>query len=153
MFVALISRSSRAPRAHPRHRAGADPDPEPEGLVEAGQALAGGRAKELRGRPPAWIDEQAVTQFVSLPLRGQAQATDSGWDLGAFGTVFNLLLMLIISIYLLLDQESSRALLGAIPETVRDHAVELFYAVERTLIKYLRGQFVLCTIMGVIGWP
>ena len=35
---------------------------------------------------------------------------------------------------------------------MRDHAVELFYAVERTLIKYLRGQFVLCTIMGVIGW-
>jgi predicted PurR-regulated permease PerM len=60
--------------------------------------------------------------------------------------------MLIISIYLLLDRERiTRAVLGAIPHTVRSHAVELFHAVERTLIRYLRGQLTLCAIMGVIG--
>jgi predicted PurR-regulated permease PerM len=35
---------------------------------------------------------------------------------------------------------------------VRDHAIELFHAVERTLIRYLKGQLILCAIMGVIGW-
>ena len=38
------------------------------------------------------------------------------------------------------------------PETVRDQSLELFYAVERSLIKYLRGQLLLCAIMGVLGW-
>jgi predicted PurR-regulated permease PerM len=61
--------------------------------------------------------------------------------------------MLIVSIYLLLDRERiTRAVLGVMPETVRDHAVELFHAVERTLIKYLKGQLTLCAIMGIIGW-
>jgi predicted PurR-regulated permease PerM len=75
-----------------------------------------------------------------------------GGVFGAFGTVLNLVLMLIISIYLLLDRDRiTRAVLGTIPHTVRDHAVELFHAVERTLVKYLRGQLTLCAIMGVIG--
>ena len=131
----------------------------PEALVERANSLVG-RAQELPyvGDRIARIDEQAVTQFVqsNAPSAGQALRATTGFIggiFGVFGTVLNLLLMLIISIYLLLDRERlTRALLGAIPETVRDHAVELFYAVERTLIKYLRGQFVLCAIMGVIGW-
>jgi predicted PurR-regulated permease PerM len=131
----------------------------PEALVERANSLVG-RAQELPyvGDRIARIDEQAVTQFVqsNAPSAGQALRATTGFIggiLGAFGTVFNLLLMLIISIYLLLDRERvTRATLQAVPEMVRDHAVELFYAVERTLIKYLRGQFVLCAIMGVIGW-
>jgi predicted PurR-regulated permease PerM len=35
---------------------------------------------------------------------------------------------------------------------VHDQVFELFSAVEQALIKYLRGQFLLCAIMGVIGW-
>lgn len=131
----------------------------PEVVVERANSLVE-RAQELPyvGDRIAQIDEQAVTQFVqsNAPSAGQALRATTGFIggvFGVFGTVLNLLLMLIISIYLLLDRERlTRALLGAIPETVRDHAVELFYAVERTLIKYLRGQFVLCAIMGVIGW-
>lgn len=131
----------------------------PEVVVERANSLVE-RARELPyvGGRIAQIDEQAVTQFVqsNAPSAGQALRATTGFIggvFGVFGTVLNLLLMLIISIYLLLDRERlTRALLGAIPETVRDHAVELFYAVERTLIKYLRGQFVLCAIMGVIGW-
>ena len=131
----------------------------PEALIERANSLVE-RAQELPyvGDRIARIDEQAVTQFVqsNAPSAGQALRVTTGFIggiFGVFGTVLNLLLMLIISIYLLLDRERlTRALLGAIPETVRDHAVELFYAVERTLIKYLRGQFVLCAIMGVIGW-
>src|SRR5215217_322381 len=52
----------------------------------------------------------------------------------------------------LLERERiTRALLGAIPETVRDQSLELFYAVERSLVRYLRGQIFLCAIMGLIG--
>jgi predicted PurR-regulated permease PerM len=131
----------------------------PEALVERANALVG-RAQELPyvGGRIARIDEQAITQFVqsNAPSAGQVLSMATGFIggvFGVFGTVLNLLLMLIVSIYLLLDRERiTRAVLGAIPETVRDHAVELFHAVERTLIRYLRGQFALCAIMGVIGW-
>jgi predicted PurR-regulated permease PerM len=130
----------------------------PEALVERANALVG-RAQELPyvGGRIARIDEQAITQFVqsNAPSAGQALSATSGFIggiFGVFGTVLNLLLMLIVSIYLLLDRERiTRAVLGAIPDTVRDQAVELFHAVEGTLMKYLRGQFVLCAIMGVIG--
>jgi predicted PurR-regulated permease PerM len=61
--------------------------------------------------------------------------------------------MLIVSIYLLLDREKvTRAVLGAIPGTVRDQVVELFHAVERSLMRYLKGQLTLCAMMGIIGW-
>jgi|SRR5829696_5537557 predicted PurR-regulated permease PerM len=130
----------------------------PAAAVERANALVG-RAQGLPyvGGRIARIDEQAITQFVqsNAPSAGQALSATSGFIggiFGVFGTVLDLLLMLIVSIYLLLDRERiTRAVLGAIPDTVRDQAVELFHAVEGSLMKYLRGQFVLCAIMGVIG--
>ncbi|HEX2181202.1 MAG TPA: AI-2E family transporter [Rubrobacteraceae bacterium] len=131
----------------------------PDALVERANALVG-RAQGLPyvGGRIAQLDEQAITQFLqrNAPSAGQMLNVATGFIggvFGAFGTVLNLLLMLIVSIYLLLDRERiTRATLQAIPGTVRDHAVELFHAVERTLIRYLKGQFALCAIMGVIGW-
>jgi len=132
---------------------------DPRALIERANAVVG-RVQEVPyvGQRIAQIDERAVTQLVqsNAPSAGQALRAATGFIggiFGVFGTVLNLLLMLIISIYLLLDRERlTRATLQAIPETVRDHAVELFHAVEQTLIRYLKGQFALCAIMGVIGW-
>ena len=76
-----------------------------------------------------------------------------GGAFGVFGTMLNLVLMLIVSVYMLLDRERiMSAILQAAPVTVRDQTVELFYAVESTLVKYLKAQLLLCAIMGVIGW-
>jgi predicted PurR-regulated permease PerM len=131
----------------------------PDALLERANAMVE-RAQKLPyvGQRIAEVDERAITQFVqsNAPSAGQVLRGATGFIggiFGVFGTVLNLLLMLIVSIYLLLDRERiTRATLGAIPETVRDHAVELFHAVEGTLIRYLKGQFALCTIMGIIGW-
>jgi len=131
----------------------------PDALLERANAMVE-RAQKLPyvGQRIAEVDERAITQFVqsNAPSAGQVLQGATGFIggiFGVFGTVLNLLLMLIVSIYLLLDRERiTRATLGAIPETVRDHAVELFHAVERTLIRYLKGQFLLCVIMGIIGW-
>jgi predicted PurR-regulated permease PerM len=130
----------------------------PEALVERMNALlAWARELPYVGERIAQIDQKAITGFIqsNAPPAGQVLRGATGFIggvFGAFGTVLNLVLMLIVSIYLLLDRERiTRAALGAIPHTVRDHAVELFHAVERTLIKYLRGQLTLCAIMGVIG--
>jgi predicted PurR-regulated permease PerM len=132
---------------------------DPSALVERINGLVA-RAGKLPyvGERIAEIDQKAITGFVqsNAPSAGQVLQGATGFIggvFGVFGTVLNLVLMLIVSIYLLLDRERiTRAVLGAMPETVRDHAVELFHAVERTLIRYLKGQLTLCAIMGVIGW-
>jgi predicted PurR-regulated permease PerM len=104
------------------------------------------------------LDQDRILQLLrsNAPSAGQAFDVATGvigGVFGVFGTLFNLLLMVLISVYLLLEREKiPRSLLGAIPETVRDHFVELFFAVEKALVKYLKGQFYLCAIMGVIGW-
>jgi predicted PurR-regulated permease PerM len=132
---------------------------DPSALLEQINGLVA-RAQELPyvGERVAQIDQEAITGFVqsNAPSAGQVLQGATGvigGVFGAFGTVLNLALMLIISIYLLLDRERiTRAVLGAIPATVRGHAVELFHAVERTLMKYLKGQLTLCAMMGIIGW-
>jgi predicted PurR-regulated permease PerM len=132
---------------------------DPSAMVERINGLVA-RARELPyvGERIAEIDQKAITGFVqsNAPSAGQVLQGATGFIggvFGVFGTVLNLVLMLIVSIYLLLDRERiTRAVLGVMPETVRDHAVELFHAVERTLIRYLKGQLTLCAIMGIIGW-
>jgi predicted PurR-regulated permease PerM len=131
----------------------------PEAFVEQVNGLVG-QARELPyvGERVAQIDQEAITGFIqsNAPSAGQVLQGATGFIggiFGAFGTALNLVLMLIVSIYLLLDRERiTRAVLGAIPDTVRDQAIELFHAVEGTLIRYLRGQLTLCVMMGVIGW-
>ncbi len=132
---------------------------DPSALIERFNALVA-RARELPyvGERVTKLDQEAITGFLqsNAPSAGQVLQGATGFIggvFGVFGTVLNLVLMLIVSIYLLLDREKiTRAALGAIPDTVCDQAVELFHAVERSLMKYLRGQLTLCAMMGLIGW-
>jgi predicted PurR-regulated permease PerM len=104
------------------------------------------------------LDQDRVLQLLrsNAPSAGQVANVATGvigGVFGVFGTIFNLLLLVLISIYLLLERERiTRALLRTIPGRIRDQSLGLFHAVEKTLISYLRGQLLLCAIMGVIGW-
>jgi predicted PurR-regulated permease PerM len=132
---------------------------DPSALIERINGLVA-RARELPyvGDRIAEVDQAAITSFVqsNAPSAGQVLQGATGFIggvFGVFGTVLNLVLMLIVSIYLLLDREKiTRAVLGVIPETMRDQVVELFHAVESSLMRYLKGQLTLCAMMGVIGW-
>ena len=121
-------------------------------LVEQAQSLP------YVGQYVVELDQDRALQLLrsNAPSAGQVYGVATGvlgGVFGIFGTLLNLLLMLLISVYLLLDRERiTRAVHGAIPEMVHDQVFELFHAVEQALIKYLRGQFLLCAIMGVIGW-
>jgi predicted PurR-regulated permease PerM len=135
----------------------------PEVIVNAGTQLVE-RTREipyLGEQIPAQLDQEArdaILQFVrdNIPPAGTILNTALGFIggvFGVFGTILNLFLMLIVSIYLLLDRERIlRAVLAAIPGTVREQVLELLAAVEGTLVKYLRAQLFLCVVMGVIGW-
>ena len=110
------------------------------------------------GQYVADLDQDRVLQLLrsNAPSAGQVLNVATGvlgGVFGIFGAIFNLLVLVIVAIYLLLERERiTNALLRTIPGTVRDQSLGLFHAVEETLIKYLRGQILLCLIMGVIGW-
>lgn len=130
----------------------------PQSIVKQASGLVE-RARELPylGEYVGSFNQQAATKLLqsNAPSAGQALKGASGFIggvFGVFGTLLNLILMLIISIYLLLEREKIiRGILNVIPDTVRDQAVELLHAVEATLVKYLKAQLTLCAIMGVIG--
>ena len=131
----------------------------PQDLVDQAVALLN-RAQNIPyvGRYVAELDQDRILQLLKDNAPSAEQVANVatgviGGVFGVFGTIFNLLLMVLISIYLLLEREKiTDALLHTIPETIRDQSLELFYAVEGSLIRYLRGQVFLCAIMGVLGW-
>ena len=131
----------------------------PQDLVDQLIALLN-RAQDIPyvGRYVAELDQNRILQLLQKNAPSAQQVANVatgviGGVFGVFGTIFNLLLMVLISIYLLLERERiTSGLLSLIPPTVRDQSLELFYAVERSLVKYLRGQLLLCAIMGVLGW-
>ncbi len=122
------------------------------GLVEQAQSLP------YVGEYVVELDQDRILQLLRSNAPSAGQVVDVatgvlGGVFGVFGTLLNLLLMVLVSVYLLLDRERiSRGVHNAIPEMVHDQVFELFSAVEQALIKYLKGQFFLCAIMGVIGW-
>jgi predicted PurR-regulated permease PerM len=131
----------------------------PQDLVDQLIALVN-RAQTIPyvGRYVAELDQDRILQLLKQNAPSAEQVANVatgviGGVFGVFGTIFNLFLMVLVSIYLLLEREKiTRTMLGLIPETIRDQSLELFYAVEQSLIKYLRGQILLCAIMGVLGW-
>jgi predicted PurR-regulated permease PerM len=131
----------------------------PQDLVDQAVALLN-RARDIPyvGRYVAELDQDRILQLLKDNAPSAQQLANVatgviGGVFGVFGAIFNLFLMVLISIFLLLEREKiTDALLHTIPETVRDQSLELFYSVEQSLVKYLRGQLLLCAIMGVLGW-
>lgn len=131
----------------------------PQQIVDQTNQLLG-QAQSLPyvGQYVTELDQDRILQLLrsNAPSAGQVANVATGvigGVFGVFGAIFNLLLLVLVSIYLLLERERiTRALLRTIPGTIRDQSLELFHAVEKTLISYLRGQLFLCAIMGVLGW-
>ena len=131
----------------------------PQDLVDQAVALLN-RIQDIPfvGQYVGELNQDRILQLVqdNAPSAQQVANVTTGvigGVFGVFGTIFNLFLMVLISIYLLLEREKiTDAMLNTIPETVRDQSLELFHAVEGSLIRYLRGQLFLCAIMGVLGW-
>src|SRR5919112_935797 len=132
----------------------------PTVLTDGATRLLGWAQEELPyvGDQVATIDQAAIIGFAQSDAPSAGQMLNAalgivGGVFGVFGTMLNLVLMLIVFVYMLLDRERiMSAILQAVPVTVWDQTVELFYAVESTLVKYLKAQLLLCAIMGVIGW-
>ena len=131
----------------------------PQRIVNQANALTE-RAQRLPyvGQYVTEFDQGQALELLrnNAPSAGQVVDVATGvvgGVFGVFGALLNLLLLVLVSVYLLLEREKiTRAVIRTIPEAIRDQSLELFHAVESTLIRYLKGQFLLCAIMGVLGW-
>ncbi|MHB9053251.1 MAG: AI-2E family transporter [Thermoleophilia bacterium] len=69
-----------------------------------------------------------------------------------FSTGLNAFLVLVISIYMLIDARRLRQVVkNSIPPQFRDDAVLLFGRMQHALGSYLRGQLLISTVMGIFG--
>lgn len=116
------------------------------------------RALPFLGDQLQSLDQQRLTQMLqqNAPSAQSAFNVLSGFVGGLFGvfsTVLSLFVMVIVAIYFLIDRERvSGAALRTIPATVRDQTAEMFSVIESRLGRFIKGQLLLCAIMGVVGW-
>lgn len=128
----------------------------PQLLVDGvSQLVERARAIPYLGDQIGSLDRQDLTSRVrqAAPSAQTASRALTGFVGGVFGTIFNLFLLTIIAIYLLIDRERiTSAALQTLPETVRDQTVEMLEVVEQRFVRFIKGQLLLCGLMGVIGW-
>ena len=131
----------------------------PQILVSgAAQIVDQARALPFVGDQIQSLDQQQLTQMLqqNAPSAQSAFSIMSGFVgglFGVFGTFLTLFLMVIVAIYFLIDRERvSGAALRAVPATVREQTAEMSSVIESRLARFLKGQLLLCAIMGVVGW-
>ncbi len=94
--------------------------------------------------------QDVATRLESLAESAATASLGVATTIGRIG--FNSLIILVISIYMLVDaRRIKRAVKNALPEKFRPDAVCLFSQLQHALGSYLRGQFIISSCMGVIG--
>src|SRR5215204_3433702 len=113
--------------------------------VRSGNALLAGPGQQLLGRGIAFIESPDQTQGINVP-RGAAL----GLLTGLGGGIVGLVTVLIISFYYLMEKSWIRrvVLRDAVPET-RIRVSRIWDEVEQKVGDWLRGQLILCLVIGV----
>jgi len=71
-----------------------------------------------------------------------------------FSNIFNFVLAVIISVYMLIDKDRiKKSILSMLPKRVREHEQKLLPKVLANLTAYIRGLILLVLIVFVISWP
>jgi len=94
------------------------------------------------------------TAFASKP----ADILSSAWStvetaMGFFGSIISVIMGVSLAIYMVIERDRmvNSTLLFFSPEN-REHVKEVFYKVESKVGAWLRGQIILCVIVGVATW-
>jgi len=104
----------------------------------------------------AWLDPMAAD--LRTELSGGVQglsgtlATWAGHGFGGLGKVLELALVPILAFYLLAESTAVQlSALRFVPKEAHSEIVRLGAAVDRALRAYVRGQAVVCLVMGIAG--
>jgi predicted PurR-regulated permease PerM len=98
-------------------------------------------------------DESGTGQSASLLLHAAQQWSTRllGSAFGSLGQAVGLLLLPVLAFYLLAEREAVRSsTLGFIPEDLRPQIERVLNATEPALRAYVRGQSLVCLLMGTL---
>lgn len=137
----------------------------PRLAVEAGRlvALAPDAAARLEASARSFAADRGWSAYLAPVLAGlRTNASSVLQDLGSvlargasrllggLGAAFSLALVPLLAFYLLADAEAVRAsALRFVPAPARGELLRLGVAVDRALGRYVRGQAMVCFVMGV----
>ena len=113
--------------------------------LSSGNALLAGPGQQLLDRAITFISNPNQVQGMSVP-----QGAALGLLTGLGGGIIGLVTVLIISFYYLMEKSWIRrvVLLDAVPET-RIRVSRIWDEVEQKVGDWLRGQLILCLVIGV----
>lgn len=117
-----------------------------EDKLEAAQRLLDRRGIDVNLRDEG---QAALAQLEATSLEASRRTLEFGRDFvtTVAEAVFNLILVIVITIYMLLDAPRiARFVIGLFPR--RSNAGVLTRRVERQLVRYVRGQLLVSTVMG-----
>jgi predicted PurR-regulated permease PerM len=101
----------------------------------------------------AFAESQSLDAGALLRSAGGALLRAVGGALGNLGGLVGLALIPILAFYLLTEREAVEgSVLGFVPETARPRVRQVLGAADRALRSYVRGQSLVCLVIGVGGW-
>jgi predicted PurR-regulated permease PerM len=124
----------------------------PDAVVRAVQGLSTyGAAHGLS----SWLDPVIVDVRANLsPLLQNLVGTLAGWaglGLGGLGQVLALALLPLLAFYLLAESAAVQvSALRFVPEGAHSEIARLGGAIDRALRSYVRGQAIVCLVMGIV---
>ena len=103
----------------------------------------------------AWLDPTIEDMRVNVSgLLENLVGTLAGWagrGLGGLGQVLELALLPLLAFYLLAESSAVRvSALRFVPEDAHSQITRICGAVDRALRSYVRGQAIVCLVMGVV---
>lgn len=123
----------------------------PEDLARLVQGLhAYGAAQGLSSWLDPAIEDARASASGLLQNLGGTLAGWAGRGIGGFGQVLGLALMPLLAFYLLAESTAVQvSALRFVPEGAHAEIVRLGGAVDRALRSYVRGQAIVCLVMGI----
>lgn len=120
-----------------------------ERLLEAVRTFAESRGAGAWLGPLGGNDPMSATEIVRR--FGGSVLTAMAHSFGSIGHVIGLALVPILAFWLLAEREAvERSALGFVPEELQPRVRQVLTAIDRALRSYVRGQSIVCGLMGLL---
>lgn len=99
-------------------------------------------------------DQATISQTVGELSRGLTSATEGAVNtlFDIFGGIFSFFVVLIMTFYLVVDKESAKRTVAALPAQYHDHVIKLYTSLSQKIGRWLRAQLILMFLIGLITY-
>jgi predicted PurR-regulated permease PerM len=112
------------------------------------------------GRIVNWLttlgltDQATINQTVGELSRGLGSATEGAVStlFDIFGGIFSFFVVLIMTFYLVVDKESAKRTVAALPSQYHDRVIKLYTSLSQKIGRWLRAQLILMFLVGLLTY-